>query len=187
MADTLTASFICKLSGTLANAIQANSAGIPFDSTDIFTGLSLTDGTTANKADVVWYDQARALTGTTPEDIDMYDLASLDIGAGAGKGPLGNTYANVEIVLLLVTNDSTSTGNIYVGGKNAGTAWNSFLAIAGVADDTAQVGPLKPGGGFAIWNPADPAMAVADTTNHLLTITPTANATYNFYLIGRSA
>jgi hypothetical protein len=59
--------------------------------------------------------------------------------------------------------------------------------VAGVADDTAQVGPLKPGGGFAIWNPADPAMAVADTTNHLLTVTPTANATYNIYFVGRSA
>lgn len=187
MADTLTAAFMCKLSGTLVNAIQANNANFSFDTADILSQINLSDGTTANKADVVWYDQARALTGTTPEDIDMYDLGSLDIGAGAGKGPLGNSYANTEIVALVITNDSTSTGNIFIGGKNAGTAWNSFLAIAGVADDTAQVGPIKPGGGFAIWNPADPAMAVADTTNHLLTVTPTANATYNIYFVGRSA
>lgn len=187
MADTLSdCKILARLSTTLTNAVQSFNASI-----DITSGTSgsvtLEDGTAANKADKVWFDEGRTLTGTTPEDIDLYDFGSIDIGGGAGKDPLGGTLALAEIVCLMITNSSSSTGNIFVGGKNATTAWNSALAIGGVADDTAQVGPIKPGGGMLIWNVTDPAMAVADTTNHLLTITPTANATYNIYVLGRSA
>jgi hypothetical protein len=146
MADTLTSSISVKLSGNFSNAVQSATAGISFDTANILSLISLTDGTTSNKADKVWFDETRSLSGTTPEDIDLYDFGSIDIGGGAGKDPLGGTLALAEIVALLVTNDSTSTGNIYVGGKNASSAFNSFLAVAGVADDTAQVGPIKPGG-----------------------------------------
>lgn len=187
MADTLTASVTCKMVASLANTIQSVSAGVSIDTASIFSSVSLTDGTTANKADKLWFDEGRALSGTTPEDIDLYDFGSIDIGGGAGKDPLGGTLALAEIVAVLITNDSSSTGNIYVGGKNAGTAWNAVFAIGGVADDTAQFGPIKPGGWLCFGAPTDPAYAVADTTSHLLTMTPTANATYNIYVLGRSA
>lgn len=187
MSDTLTSSVSVKLIANLANAVQSASAGISVDSSGVFATMSLADGTAASKADKLWFDEGRTLTGTTPEDIDLYDFGAIDIGAGAGKDPLGGTLALAEIVAVLITNNSSSTGNIFVGGKNATTAWNSCLAVGGVADDTAQFGPIFPGGFLCFGAPTDPAYAVADTSNHLLTITPTANATYNIYVLGRSA
>lgn len=185
MADSLTANIGAYINGTFSNTVgTGETAAVSFA---LSLSSALTDGTAASKADKVWFSQDRTLTGTTPEDIDMYDLASFDIGAGAGKDPHGNSLANVEMVGLLLRNDSSSTGNIYIGGKNATTAFNSFLAVAGAVDDTAQVGPIKPGGWFMIFAPTDPAYAIADTTNHLLTITPTANATYDVYILFRSA
>lgn len=187
MADSLTASVLVKIAGTLSNTIQGTAAGIAFDSTTIAPAISFTDGTTSGKCDVIWFDEGRTLTGTTPEDIDLYDLGSIDIGAGSGKGPLGATLANAEITAILIQNRSTSTGNIFVGGKNATTAWNAIFAIGGVADDTAQIGPLLPGSFVCLGCTSDPAWAVADTTSHLLTMTPTANATYDIYVLARSA
>jgi hypothetical protein len=187
MADTLTASISLKFIATLANAVQSASAGVPIDSSTLFSGLAFTDGTTSGKADKVWFCEGRTLTGTTPEDLDLYDFGSIDIGGGAGKDPLGGALALAEICAMFVYNRSTSTGNIFFGGKNAGTAWNSCLAVAGVADDTAQFGPIKPGFFLAFGGTGDPAYAVADTTNHLLTMTPTANASYDIWLLGRSA
>lgn len=185
MADSLTSSVKASIAGTFANTVgTAQSAGVDFA---LSLSASLTDGTSASTADKCWFDENRALSGTTPEDIDMYDLASFNIGAGAGKDPLGGTIANAELVALLIRNDSTSTGNIFIGGKNSSAAFNSFLAVAGSADDTAQVGPIKPGGWFMIYAPTDPAYAIADSSNHLLTITPTANATYDVYMLTRSA
>lgn len=185
MADSLTATVGAFINGNFSNTVgTGETAAVNFA---LSLSTSLTDGTAASKADKVWFAQDRTLTGTTPEDIDMYDLAAFDIGAGAGKDPHGNSLANVEMVGLLLRNDSSSTGNIYIGGKNATTAFNSFLAVAGVADDTAQVGPIKPGGWFMVFAPTDPAYAIADTSNHLLTITPTANATYDVYILFRSA
>lgn len=186
MADSLTSAVSAGINGTFTNTVgTGETASVAFA---LNLTASLTDGTAASKADKCWFSQDRSLSGTTPEDIDMYDLASFDIGAGAGKDPHGNSLANAELVALLIRNDSTSTGNIYVGGKSSGTAqFNSFLAASQSASDTAQVGPIVPGGWFMIYAPTDPAYAIADTTNHLLTITPTANATYDVYMLTRSA
>jgi hypothetical protein len=185
MADSLTSVVKAGISGSYQDTVgTAETVAVEFA---LNLSNSLADGTSASQADKVWFANNRTLTGTTPEDLDVFDLAAFDIGPGAGKGPLGGTYANVELVALLIRNDTTSTGNIIIGGKNAGTAFNSFLAVAGVADDTAQVGPIHPGGWFMIHSPANPAYAIADTTNHLLTITPTANATYDIYMLTRSA
>jgi len=185
MADALTSTAGAKITGTFTNTVGTGETASVAFSLDLVT--SLTDGTAASKADKVWFAQDRTLTGTTPEDIDMYDLASFDIGGGAGKDPFGGSYANAEMVGFLLRNDSSSTGNIFIGGKNATSAFNSFLAVGGTADDTAQVGPIKPGGWFMVFAPTDPAYAIADSTNHLLTITPTANATYDCYILFRSA
>lgn len=186
MADSLTSVVKASISGDFSDSAIGTSetAAISFA---LNLSNSLADGTSASQADKVWFSNNRTLTGTTPEDIDMYDLASIDIGMGAGKGPLAGSFANVELVALLIRNDTTSTGNIFIGGKNATTAFNTIFAVGGVADDTAQVGPIHPGGWFMIHSPANPAYAIADTTNHLLTITPTANATYDIYMLTRSA
>lgn len=149
---------------------------------------ALTTGTGPNQADKIWADAARTINSGSSEDIDLYDLAAFDIGAGAGKGPMGQAIALAEVVALLVYVDPVSTGKLWIGGKNTAAAWQSAFHLDGVADDGAGVGPFGPGGGCLLFEPNDPAFLVADTSNHLLKMRATGgNVTYYPIVLGRSA
>lgn len=182
MADTLEASFKASISGTYINSLSNSGGNVSF-TFDKKIALTLTDGTTTNKADVMWSSTARALSGSSSEDIDVYDLSTIDIGTGAGENSLGNPITFADIVLLFVENNSTSTGNLTIGNKNATSAWQTPFG----ASDTASVGPIPPGGFFIFGAGADPAFAVTDTDDHILKMTSSATLTYDIYIIGRSA
>lgn len=166
----------------LVNSSPALSASIA-QGGSITPVTALTNGTTANKADRIWHDPARTLTGATSETIDLFDLASVDIGAGAGKDALGQSGGFAEIVAILVENDATSTGNLTLGGDGTTACWNSWAN----GDDDAVIGPIKPGGFAFLFQPSDPAFAVADTSNHLLKIASSATLEYSITVLGRSA
>ena len=181
MADTLEATVVVNLTASYLLGLSNSGGNMGGDVGDVFRN-AFTDGTTIGKADKCWASVGRTLSGTTPEDIDVYDFGSLDIGAGAGKDPLGQSLTLAEITTIIVYNYATSTGNLKVGGKGTAVAWQSPF----VADDDAQV--LVPVDGiFALSTAANPAYAVADSSNHLLTMTPTDDLTYDIYLLGRSA
>ena len=182
MADTLTATIKASLTGTYTNTLTNSGGGVSFPFSKEIK-LAITDGTTTGKADIVWSSTARSLSGATSEDIDMYDLGTIDIGTGAGESALGNAITFTDIVLLFVENNSTSTGNLTIGNKNTTAAWQTPFG----ASDTASVGPIPPGGWFMLGAGADPAFAVADTSDHLLKMTSSATLTYDIYIIGRSA
>lgn len=170
------------LSATLKNTLA--------DGTTAFSGsvgrqvkLTLTSGITANKADRGWEAVSRALADAATEDIDLYDLASVDIGGGAGKDASGQAFVAAEIVGLLIHNSPDSVGSLKVGGKGTAAAWNSIFD----GDDDAKL-VLPPGAFVALGCPADPAWAVADTTNHLLKMEASGGAvTYTIALLARSA
>jgi len=144
---------------------------------------SLTTGTAVDKADRVWCDESRALSSGSSENLDLYDLASFDIGAGAGKTALGQSLALVEIVGICWVNLSTSSGSLVVGGEGSGATWNSLFA----GSDTATL-TFPPGGGALFVCPYDPAWLVADSTNHLLKFAASGGAvTYSVAFLGRSA
>ena len=175
------AQLACTLTNTIdggartAQVVQGFTANPP---------TAFTSGTTASKADIVWSDTDRAILSGANDDLDLYDLGSIDIGGGAGKDALGNAIAIAEIVAILIRNDSTSTGSLIIGGEGSGAAWNSPFN----ASDTATMGPIAPGGWFYLFNPADPAWTVADATNHLLRINASGgNVTYDIAFLGRSA
>ena len=141
-------------------------------------------GTGSGQADRFWQSTGRTLSSAATEDLDVYDLGSLDIsGAGAGRDALGQLWTVAEIAGLLVFNRSTSAGNLLVGNNNTTAAWNSILN----ASDTAAI-TLPPSGILLLTSTNDPAWAVADATNHLLRFTASGGAvTYDVYLLGRSA
>jgi hypothetical protein len=181
MADTLTSAVRVNMSAVLQNVLN-NSLGTAAANIELASVFTLTDGTTTDKADKVWASTGRTLSGTADETIDVYDFGSLDIGAGAGKDPLSGTLALAEIAFIIVVNRSTSTGTLTIGADGTTAAWNSPFN----ADDDAAL-TLKPGMIFLIGGGADPAFAVADTSNHLLKMASSANLTYDIYIIGRSA
>ncbi len=141
-------------------------------------------GTGAGQADRFWQSTGRTLTSGGSEDLDMYDLGSLDIsGAGAGRDANGQIWTVAEIAGILVYNRPTSAGKLLIGGKNTAAAWSELFN----ANDDAEL-TLPPSGIFLLASTNDPAWAVADTSNHLLTMLASGGAvTYDVYLLGRSA
>ncbi len=183
--DTLSGmKLLIKLVATQKNTINANeSVAGAFGVT--FSPDALTNGTGANQADKWWGAEGRALAQGASEVLDLFDFAAFDIGAGAGKDIAGQSLALVEVCALVIINDTTSTGSIKFGGDGAATAFNSIFN----GNDSAELGPFPPGAGNAVWSFADPAFAVADGSNHLVTVTETGVGaiTYSAYILGRSA
>lgn len=162
--------------GTVLTASAAHGAGQAVT----FTA----SGTGAGQADRFWQSTGRTLTSGGSEDLDVYDLASLDIsGAGAGRDALGQVWTVAEIAGILVYNRPTSAGDLLIGGKGTAAAWSIWLNN----NDDAEL-TLKPSGIFLLASTNDPAWGVTDTSNHLLTMLASGGAvTYDIYLLGRSA
>lgn len=140
---------------------------------------SFANGTGANQAQRA-YNATRTLAGSAAEDLDMFDLASFDIGGGAGNDALGLAHALTGVKMIYVKNHDTSAGALVVGNKNATTAWNAPFN----ASDTGAI-TLAPGASFCITDPSAAGFAVADTTNHLLTFTDAGSGcTYDVAFIG---
>jgi len=145
---------------------------------------ALSSGTAANKADRIWTSLARALASGGNESIDLYDFGSLDIGGGAGRDAVGQLITLAEIVAILIQNNASSAGGLIIGGEGSGAAWNSGFG----GSDSAVTPTIAPGGWWQLFTPADPALVVTDTTNHLLKIAATGGAvTYDIHILGRSA
>jgi hypothetical protein len=143
----------------------------------------LTTGTGSGEADRIFTSQGRELTSGTSEDIDLYDLNLLDIGAGAGNDPLGQPWVVREIVYLSIVNSSTSDGTLKVGGKGNAQTWSAPFN----GDDDALV-LVVPRGFVQLYGASDPAYAVANTTNHVLKIEASGgDCTYDIVVVARSA
>ncbi len=127
--------------------------------------LTLADGTIVNTARRGNESKTRTLLSGNSEIIDLFDLAALDVGHGAGRDVLGLQVNAVELVGLLVYNRgpiATYPGRLRVGGEGTAAAWSDFIL-----SDTAQL--ASPATGFMLIGcPADPAWLIADASNHLL-------------------
>ena len=183
MPDLTAIKILATLQGTLTNSIDGGSY-----TASVVQGFSkgpttqLTNGTSANQANRIWQDTGRFLASSGTEDLDLYDLGSIDIGAGAGKDALGQTFTLAEVVALCVYLHPTSAGNLLVGGKGTSAAWTSPFSA-----NTDKL-TIKPGGMFFLYAPTDPAYAVVDSTNHLLKLEASGGAcTYDVAVLGRSA
>jgi hypothetical protein len=185
MANTRSLSSItalASLTATVENLLDANSTGTAAISVGEQVTHTFTTGTTAGKADRFWSSRARALTAGNSEDIDVYDLGSLDIGAGAGKDPVGLAFANVDITGILIENTSSSAGDLVIGNNATTAAWVGFFG-----GDTQAI-TLKPTSIFFLSTENDPGFAVADTSSHLLRIAASGgDVTYDIHLMCRSA
>ena len=140
--------------------------------------FNYTSGTSANQANRLIQNTDRSLSDTATEDLDLYDLAGFD----STSDLVGTTVTFAEIVGLLIRNDSTSTGNLLVGGKGDSTAWTSMLA------NNSDIITLLPGAAIALAVGSDPGYVVTDTTNHILKMAASGgDLTYDIYILGRNA
>lgn len=175
-----------ELSANLLNEITGLTTGNP--RTEVrgtaAPSATLASGTSALQADRIVQFTDKAVAVGTPWDLDLYDLGTDDAGGGAGRDRLGQLWVAVELVAILVTVKSTSAGSIILGNVGSGAAFNSLFN----GSDTAELGPIPPGGFVMLANFANPAFAITDATNHLLRFAASGGtATITVTLLARSA
>lgn len=140
---------------------------------------SFTNGTGANQADIVYFDE-RTVASATNDDLDL---------AGVLSTALGSTITAAELVAIAVVNgpvDTTAAANttdLTIGGASADVT--GFLG-----GTTPTIGPIKPGGVFLIAaGDAAGIGAVTATTADILRIANSsgASAKYQVAILARSA
>jgi len=149
----------------------ANALGSSAFSPSLNKLIELANGTGANQSDVI-YAADRTVTAASNDDIDL---------AGVLATPFGNTITFVEIVGIIIYNQSSSQ-TLTIG--NEGTnAWETMLS----ANGTIKVGP---GGLFCNIAPGAAGLgAVTPATGDKLRIANDAGSscTYSIIVLGRSA
>src|SRR5579872_1497365 len=91
--------FKAQLAAILSNQIDGGVAGSSVNLGVAFApAVSLGNGNGNNQANRFWQSTARILASGGSETINLYSFAGIDIGAGAGNGPLGGAMALTEIV-----------------------------------------------------------------------------------------
>ena len=152
--DSSTATLTDKLSGVLSTWV-------------------ITNGTSADKADLIWHDQ-RTLAASTSEDLDL---------AGSLTDAFGATMTFARVKAIIVSAAAANGSLIQVGGASS----NQFINWVANSSDIIQV---VPGGFMLLAAPDAVAYAVTASTGDLLKIANTDGAaagTYDIYIIGASA
>lgn len=170
-----------KLTGTLRNTLDDSviaSAGLTGASAQ-----SLGNGAEANQCNRAWQYYQKTLSSGASLTIDLYDYASVDIGAGSGRDAVGRLLVMEEIVAILIKNDNASTADgqleIEPGDTNGWTPIGSHTAANG--------GALRGHGMLLKFQPAEQGFDVADASSHTLKLTANGgDITYSIWLLGRS-
>lgn len=174
------------LKATAKNAINSVDAASIAQGRTFDLAAALTSGVGANQADRVWESKGRTLNSGTSENLDLYDLAAFDIGAGAGKDALGLPMTNAKLVALGILVDPGSVGDLYVGGEGSAAAFQSLFHSAGTPDDDAGI-ILRPGSPFLVAAPALAGYPITDGADHLLKLAAAGgNVTFDIAFLARS-
>lgn len=178
---TATAEFILKALGKASNQLDANKTGTPGGDLGDTLSMIFATGTADGQIDRIISSKSRAITTGNNEDIDLFDLAGFDMGAGAGLDALGQAAGFAKIDGIFIRNQSGSAGTLVFGGEGSAAAWSSLFSAdtetLSLPPDTAMLIGGK-GAGYA----------VADTTNHLLRIAASGgDIIYDLHIFGRSA
>ena len=145
----------------------------------IITGR-LTSGVSENQIDRVWEDTSRSLASGVTETLDLYDLGSLDIGAGAGNDPLGLPNGFEEIVTLVIKQIS-GAGRLEI---NPTTPANNLAWIPSMT--VVNGGALRNGAVRAWHQPGEDGLDVLDGSSHTVNFKANGgDVVYSIYILGR--
>lgn len=183
---TATARAKAGFDATVSNLLDANDTGKARITHETQELIEIASGTLASMADRCWSDKGRTLTSGNDVQIDVFDFGGENVGAGDGMDPLGQDIELAEIVGILAVNDSSSDGDLVLGGDQGEANAADFNIPWNAVDGDAII--VKPGGFLLLVAPPDPAYAVADSTAHMLTCGASGgDITYDLHILGRSA
>lgn len=150
----------------------------------IFSGR-LADGVSEEQYSRGWKDERTLNSGAT-EDIDLYDLGAIDVGAGAGLDALGQALTNLEIVYFGVR-QTGGTGRLQINPTDPSNkvAWMPTLTVV-------NGGALRPPttnsrySGISMFNPASDAFPITDGASHMVRFGASGGSvTYEIMLLAR--
>lgn len=169
-ATTLSTSVVFAVSGSHVSDLDLGS-----DPSYAFKGgttITLTDGTGASQADMVFADQ-RTLSASSTED--------LDVSGGTLTDAFGQTFTIAELKVLMVCAASGNTNNVVLGGDA-----NSVPFFA----DATDVVNIKPGGCFQLADPSAGGYTVTAATGDIIQVANSGagtDVTYDIVIVGSSS
>lgn len=166
-------------SATLKNTLDDGQVATVTIGDTVVSG-KLQDGVEANQVSRVWADKSRSIDSGSTEDIDIYDFAGEDIGAGDGCDGLGQAIEMEEIVTFAIKHVS-GTGRLELMPTNPANYWACAPALT-----VANGGALKAGGVFLMHQPSATGFPVTDASSHKIRLGANGGAVvYDIYILGR--
>lgn len=166
----LSTKFVTSVVATLTDALDLSTATDPLSYTQRNT---LTSGTGANQADMLFHD-TRTLAASATENLDL---------AGVLVNGLGDTQTFARVKGLLVTAAAANTNNVHFSSAGTNGVPGLFMALGdGIV--------VRPGGTFLWVAPDATGAVVTAATGDLLTALNSAGSTsvtYSVVIIGASA
>lgn len=139
----------------------------------------LADGVEASQCNRALQYQG-SLAENASLDMDLYDYAALDLGAGAGLDGLGQTLTIEEIVLIMIK-QTGGTGRLEIQRTTPSNPvpWAPVLTVA-------NGGALRSGGVVLMYNPGEDALDVEEASEDTLRLTATGGtATFTVLILGK--
>ncbi len=143
---------------------------------------TLSSGVSAGQANRGWHYRS-TLTAAASIDIDLYDFAAIDIGAGAGNDGVGQTMSPTEEVaaIVIVNENAQNAGGTLEIEPSASNGWSPI----GTHTD-ATGGSLGGQGVLAKWDYSEKGFDITDASSHRIKLTAkTADVAYGIYILGR--
>jgi len=117
------------------------------------------NGSSVIVPDKVLLIDKEVITSGTSLTVDVYDLGTLDVGAGAGDDNLGETHANTAVNSIIIQNDGDSAGTLRIN-QTVANSWSGLLGGSNQID--------LPAGGFFALSYGATGSAVTDASSHLI-------------------
>lgn len=143
---------------------------------------TMANGLNANQANRGWQSKNRDLPNASNETLDIYDLVSVDIGAGTGKDGLGQSITFEEIVGIMIVNENavSASGQLEIEAGNV----NGWDAIG--EHTVTNGGALKGQGCLFKSQVAEAGLDITDASAHTLKFTASGgDVTYSIYILAR--
>lgn len=164
---------------TIKNTLDNGDTASATISGALLTG-KIEDGVSDGQANRAWRTTGEAIASGATADLDLYDFAGIDIGAGAGNDAIGQAMALEEIVTLLIK-QTAGPGRLEIApsAHAQALAWVPSLTVA-------NGGALKDGGVFMMHQSATDAFDVQDGVSHILRLGANGgDVEYDLYVLAR--
>jgi hypothetical protein len=181
-----------RLSLSMTNKVTTSGGRASTGVCALSSNPTVLSGNGISEANRAW-EYSATLAESASLVIDLYDLGSLDTGAGAGKDNLGQVMAIDEIVAIAIMNESVSVSTDSDSDSDTlpclsiePDATNGWTPIGSHTDSTG--GALQSGGVLFKMQIEETAFPVVDGSSHRIKLTTTGgDIDFKILVVGRGA